>query len=48
MPLDQIRLKMEAEGVDPALLDNPGSISPNDPGVCCLMEMIVEILTLVI
>ncbi|DAZ93546.1 TPA: hypothetical protein N0F65_006534 [Lagenidium giganteum] len=33
MPIDQIKLKMEAEGVDPHYLDNPHSVSPNDPGV---------------
>ncbi|TMW68435.1 hypothetical protein Poli38472_005903 [Pythium oligandrum] len=32
MPLDQIRLKMEADGVDPSLLDHPAKVSPNDPG----------------
>jgi hypothetical protein len=33
MPLEQIRAKMQADGVDPALLDTPDEISPNDPGV---------------
>lgn len=33
MPVDQIKLKMEADGVDPDLLDNPCKVSPNDPGV---------------
>lgn len=33
MPVDQIKLKMEADGVDPNLLDNPTKVSPNDPGV---------------
>lgn len=32
MPIDQIKMKMEADGVDPELLDNPGKVSPNDPG----------------
>ncbi|KAG6974445.1 hypothetical protein JG687_00000312 [Phytophthora cactorum] len=32
MPEDQIKLKMEADGVDPKLLDNPNTVSPNDPG----------------
>ncbi|ETI38623.1 hypothetical protein F443_15700 [Phytophthora nicotianae P1569] len=32
MPEDQIKMKMEAEGVDPRLLDSPNSVSPNDPG----------------
>ncbi|KUF80254.1 WASH complex subunit CCDC53 [Phytophthora nicotianae] len=32
MPEDQIKMKMEAEGVDPRLLDTPNSVSPNDPG----------------
>ncbi|KAJ0408063.1 hypothetical protein ATCC90586_003698 [Pythium insidiosum] len=32
MPIDQIKLKMEAEGVDPELIDNPCAVSPNDPG----------------
>lgn len=37
MPVDQIKLKMEAEGLDPDLLDHPNKASPNDPGVrtCC-------------
>ncbi|KAF0762368.1 hypothetical protein AaE_003312 [Aphanomyces astaci] len=33
MPVDQIKAKMEVEGVPPALLDTPTAISPNDPGV---------------
>jgi hypothetical protein len=33
MPIDQIKLKMEADGMDPNLLDNPGKASPNDLGV---------------
>lgn len=33
MPVDQIRAKMEAEGVSPALLETPDAVSPNDPGV---------------
>ncbi|RHY74122.1 hypothetical protein DYB34_005103 [Aphanomyces astaci] len=32
MPVDQIKAKMEVEGVPPALLDTPTAISPNDPG----------------
>ncbi|KAH9110003.1 hypothetical protein LEN26_013880 [Aphanomyces euteiches] len=32
MPVDQIKMKMEAEGVDPELLDHPERVSPNDPG----------------
>ncbi|RLN58894.1 hypothetical protein BBJ29_000202 [Phytophthora kernoviae] len=32
MPADQIKLKMEADGVDPELLDTPTKVSPNDPG----------------
>ncbi|ETV99144.1 hypothetical protein H310_08548 [Aphanomyces invadans] len=32
MPIDQIKMKMEAEGLDPDLLDHPEKISPNDPG----------------
>ncbi|KAG1693691.1 hypothetical protein DVH05_023093 [Phytophthora capsici] len=32
MPIDQIKSKMKAEGVDPDLLDNPNKMSPNDPG----------------
>ncbi|KAK1944620.1 WASH complex subunit 3 [Phytophthora citrophthora] len=32
MPIDQIKTKMKTEGVDPDLLDNPNSVSPNDPG----------------
>lgn len=33
MPVDQIRAKMETEGVNPALLETPDAVSPNDPGV---------------
>lgn len=33
MPIEQIKLKMEADGVDPDLLDHPSQVSPNDPGV---------------
>lgn len=33
MPKEQIRIKMEADGVDPSLLDHPKRASPNDPGV---------------
>ncbi|CAH0520594.1 unnamed protein product [Peronospora belbahrii] len=32
MSIDQIRMKMESDGVDPTLLDKPSSVSPNDPG----------------
>ncbi|KAF1326372.1 Peptidyl-trna hydrolase 2, partial [Globisporangium splendens] len=32
MPIEQIKLKMEADGVDPDLLDHPTQVSPNDPG----------------
>ncbi|GAB9473074.1 hypothetical protein Gpo141_00010233 [Globisporangium polare] len=32
MPIDQIKLKMEADGVDADLLDQPTKVSPNDPG----------------
>lgn len=32
MPIEQIKMKMEADGVDPALLDTPNNVSPNDPG----------------
>lgn len=33
MPMDQIKAKMSADEVDPALLDTPDAVSPNDPGV---------------
>ncbi|KAF0698593.1 Aste57867_10787 [Aphanomyces stellatus] len=33
MPVDQIKMKMEADGVDPELLDHPERVSPNDPGL---------------
>jgi hypothetical protein len=33
MPDNQIRMKMEVDGVDPSLLDHPEKVSPNDPGV---------------
>lgn len=33
MPAEQIKAKMESDGVDPALLDTPDDVSPNDPGV---------------
>lgn len=33
MSVDQIKMKMEADGVDPTLLDTPSKVSPNDPGV---------------
>ncbi|CAI5743809.1 unnamed protein product [Peronospora destructor] len=39
MPIDQIRMKMEGDGVDPALLDKPNSVSPNDPGPPLQMSM---------
>ncbi|EQC33474.1 hypothetical protein SDRG_08984 [Saprolegnia diclina VS20] len=32
MPVDQIKMKMEAEKLDPSLLDHPEAVSPNDPG----------------
>ncbi|OQS03817.1 hypothetical protein THRCLA_03895, partial [Thraustotheca clavata] len=32
MPIDQIKAKMEVEGIDPGLLDTPHAVSPNDPG----------------
>ncbi|UIZ27093.1 hypothetical protein KXD40_001519 [Peronospora effusa] len=32
MPIDQISMKMEGDGVDPALLDKPSNVSPNDVG----------------
>ncbi|EEY68390.1 uncharacterized protein PITG_04846 [Phytophthora infestans T30-4] len=32
MSKDHIMLKMEADGVDPTLLDTPNKVSPNDPG----------------
>lgn len=35
MPIDQIKMKMEADGVNPDLLDHPTQVSPNDPGVRC-------------
>lgn len=35
MPMDQIKLQMEADGVDPVLLDRPDAVSPNDRGVRC-------------
>lgn len=33
MPMEQIKLKMEAEGIDSSLIEKPDEISPNDPGV---------------
>ncbi|GMF34150.1 unnamed protein product [Phytophthora fragariaefolia] len=33
MPLEQIKTKMQADGVSPSLLDTPDEVSPNDPGV---------------
>lgn len=39
MPIDQIKLKMEADGVDPDLLDQPTKVSPNDPGVSSLSRL---------
>ncbi|CAI5732139.1 unnamed protein product [Peronospora farinosa] len=32
LPIDQISMKMEGDGVDPALLDKPSNVSPNDVG----------------
>ncbi|OQS01276.1 hypothetical protein ACHHYP_01499 [Achlya hypogyna] len=32
MPEDQIKMKMETDGLDPSLLDHPEAVSPNDPG----------------
>ncbi|KAG7401990.1 hypothetical protein PHYBOEH_008511 [Phytophthora boehmeriae] len=32
MPIEQIKAKMEADGVSPSLLDTPDAVSPNDPG----------------
>uniref|UniRef100_A0AAV1UT51 MYND-type domain-containing protein n=1 Tax=Peronospora matthiolae TaxID=2874970 RepID=A0AAV1UT51_9STRA len=36
MPMDEIKMQMEADGVDPILLDEPDAVSPNDHGVRCL------------
>ena len=33
MPIEQIQMKMEVDGVDPNLLNAPDAVSPNDPGV---------------
>lgn len=33
MPEEQVKAKMESDGVNPALLDTPDEVSPNDPGV---------------
>ncbi|GMF12016.1 unnamed protein product [Phytophthora lilii] len=33
MPVEQIKMKMEVDGVDPTLLDTPNKVSPNDPGI---------------
>lgn len=41
MPAEQIKAKMEGDGVNPALLDTPDEVSPNDPGVRCLFPMIL-------
>lgn len=38
MPLDQIKAKMTVDEVDPALLDTPDAVSPNDPGVRILLN----------
>ncbi|RQM13843.1 hypothetical protein DD237_001997 [Peronospora effusa] len=32
MPIDQISMKMEGDGVDAALLNKSSSVSPNDVG----------------
>lgn len=37
MPSEQIKAKMEGDGVNPALLDIPDEVSPNDPGVSCFL-----------
>ncbi|KDO24004.1 hypothetical protein SPRG_10700 [Saprolegnia parasitica CBS 223.65] len=37
MPVDQIKMKMEAEQLDPSLLDHPEAVSPNDPGPPTMM-----------
>ena len=36
MPMDEIKMQMEADGVDPILLDKPDAVSPNDHGVSWL------------
>lgn len=33
MPVEQVKLKMKAEEVDPEMLDKPDEVSPNDAGV---------------
>lgn len=33
MPIEQAKLKMAAEKLDPSVLDRPDDVSPNDPGV---------------
>lgn len=33
MPVEQAKLKMSAEELDPTILDRPDDVSPNDPGV---------------
>ncbi|GLD94553.1 hypothetical protein PINS_up003164 [Pythium insidiosum] len=53
MPVDNIKLKMEAEGFDPELLDNPCKVSPNDPGVrfptmsgCILLCVLIKLVSM--
>lgn len=41
MPVEQIKAKMEGDGVNPALLDAPDDVSPNDPGVRPLHHLLV-------
>lgn len=49
MPAEQIKAKMEGDGVNPSLLDTPDEISPNDPGVkcCCRKESVLAMVRFV-
>ncbi|GMF12015.1 unnamed protein product [Phytophthora lilii] len=40
MPIEQIKAKMEADGVSPSLLDTPDAVSPNDPGVSWRVQVV--------
>jgi hypothetical protein len=39
MSIDQIKMKMEVDGVDPELLDKPFLVSPNDLGVSVHLQL---------
>lgn len=43
MPVEQVKLKMKAEEVDPDVLDKPDDVSPNDAGVSLRRSIVTTI-----